>query len=467
MDKKEIVSSIIFKMTDDDRKNTRILKRKLISLNTLSLKDFVSAKYDEDKTYNAIKAYLSLCDSSKCNDLIMEQDEKGNNFLHIAINNGFSTKFINRCICLLKYVLEPYELITPFINQVNRVHQTLMHKILYKYLFNYTIARETNIINTITLFKTLLNLGFDYKLDDINGDDILSLIELIHKKAHRIAVKEGLVPLACNIPYQSVKKMVTEMESSIFFLEYTPVFEKLTDNSETNKNTFFTVFEYDSFKLLKKIETSLNDLTMTPTTNLNYNGVIHMIKIAIESGFNVNCKPTIMRHMLNHDFLFSSEEIYFIYSLLCNYGYITYDNDFTEEELIKYKESIKDDNSVKYMDKLKQLYQQQRFISFLTLVLGNRKLKVDDNFILKYNNCYIEFNNLWSKLQNSFGITDDEYFANMVIDDVLEKRKQCLNVVDKGISIDDMISSLVSLFENLNNNIQNAIDNVKIKMLNN
>ena len=136
MNKKETVSSIILKMTDDNRKNTRILKSKLIFLNnTLSLKDFVSEIHNEDGTYNAIKAYLYLCNESKCNDLIMEQDDKGNNFLHIAINNGFSINFINRCICLVKYVLEPYQLITPFINQVNHQYQTLMHKILYKYKY--------------------------------------------------------------------------------------------------------------------------------------------------------------------------------------------------------------------------------------------------------------------------------------------------------------------------------------------
>lgn len=470
MNKKETVSSIILKMTDDNRKNTRILKSKLIFLNnTLSLKDFVSEIHNEDGTYNAIKAYLYLCNESKCNDLIMEQDDKGNNFLHIAINNGFSINFINRCICLVKYVLEPYQLITPFINQVNHQYQTLMHKILYKYkyFFDVTNVNNSSISNTISLFKTLVDLGFNYKLDDINGEDILSLIEALHNKT-KLKADEAVVPLS---------RMVTEIEKCIFFSEYTPTFKKLTDFTVfeyvpftdkyiINQDIFFTVFKHDSFRLLKSIETCLNDNTVKISKDgVNDNAIIYVIKTAIESGFNVNCKPTIMRHVLDSDVLFSFKEIYRIYSLLCNHGYITYDADFTEDDLIKCIGSVKNEDSSEYMDKLKQLYRQQRFISFLTLVLGNRGLKVDDNFVSKYNNCYIEFNNLWSELQNALRVVDDEHFVNMVIDGILEKRQKCLNDVDNGISIDEMISSLVSLFENLNNSIQSTIDNVKIKML--
>ncbi|MEI3529980.1 MAG: hypothetical protein V8Q75_02770 [Bacilli bacterium] len=478
MNKKETVSSIILKMTDDNRKNTRILKSKLIFLNnTLSLKDFVSEIHNEDGTYNAIKAYLYLCNESKCNDLIMEQDDKGNNFLHIAINNGFSINFINRCICLVKYVLEPYQLITPFINQVNYQYQTLMHKILYKYFFNVTDVNNSSISNTISLFKILVDLGFNYKLDDINGEDILSLIEALHNKA-KLRADKAEVPLSHNMPYQSVKKLVTETEKYIFFYEYTPIFKRLTDFTvfenvpfdkykyNINQNIFFTVFKHDSFRLLKSIENCLNDNTVTISKGgVNDNAIIYVIKTAIESGFNVNCKPTIMRHVLDSDVFFSFKEIYRIYSLLCNHGYITYDADFTEDDLIKCIGSVKNEDSSEYMDKLKQLYRQQRFISLLTLVLGNRGLKVDDNFVSKYNNCYIEFNNLWSELQNALRVVDDEYFVNMVIDGILEKRQKCLNDVDNGITIDEMISSLVSLFENLNNSIKSTIDNVKIKIL--
>lgn len=481
MNKKEIVESIIIAMTDDDKKNIRILKIKLIIfLNTiLSLKDFVSLGIYENNTYRAIKAYLSLCDQSKRNDLIMEKDENGNNFLHIAIRNNFSIDFIYKCINLVKYVLEPYQLITPFINQVNRNYLTLLHEILYQRPLDTNFWDQINIKSTKNLFKTLLDLGFNYKLDDINGDDILSLIEAAHNKAQRKAINGELN----NRHYQSVKNMTTEMEKCIFCLEYEPIFEKLTDFNvfsyasvfekspykyNINQEKFFSVFEYDSFRILKSIESGLNDNKITISNDdANDTIIIRIIKMAIESGFNVNCKPTIMRHVLEHAASLSFKDIYFIYSLLCNHGYITYDADFTEDDLIKCIGSVKNDNSDEYMDKLKPLYQQQRFISLLTLVLGNRGLKVDDNFILKYNNCYMEFNTLWSDLQKALGVTDDGCFANIVINDIAKKREQCLNAVDNDISIEEMICSLVSLFENLNHSIQSTINNVKIKMLNN
>lgn len=472
-DKDKIVESIINKMTGDETKNIRVMKNKLRFFNTsLSLKDFVSKHikkkmFSSALIYTAIETYLLTCSNSKCNDLIMEQDKDGNNFLHIAIDNGFDLIFIKRCICLFKYMLEPYELITPFINQINNKKQNFMHAMLYSILqYDYVFLQFTHksIAEMNILFKMLLNLGLDYKSVDIYDKDMLTIILKLYDKTTHISN-------CLLIPSQKAKikaEMFLTIEKFIFAAEYTSDFLKF----KYSPYTFVNIFKSESFELYeianrRLINTHVGDFEIFRDTTMGLSPIYYIVKLAIEEGMNDEIGFKIMQHVLE-SFL-PAKEIYYIYSLFRKHGYSINLPLEKFNYIIEQRNKTKNNNveDSKYIDMLRLLYKQNNFLSFLKEEFSNKNLNFDNDFILKYDKCYIEFLNLWNALNDQLGIKDKHLFANMVITDILEKRQQYINTVNNDISIDEIINSLISLFENHKNNIQNKIDNVKIKILDN
>lgn len=473
MDSNKKFSVIISKMSADDGKNEKLFQRKKRVLKgPISLKDFVSKLHDEDKTIMAIRTYLNLIDDEdECSKVIMEQDELGNNFLHTAIQAGYSEMFVSRCIVMLEYFLFNSDLAT-FVNQTNRRYRTIFHEIIYKRSCLFDDQDDFP-----RLLGTLKSCGFNCRLDDDNSFDILELTEYMSKH-NKISDTQAI-----------------KIKQEIFKNNYAYFFKQLTDDVSKNKNLILGIFgdsELGSSKqstllrlcvfclkndsALKTIKRLLkvgidpnlknNDgqtfLDIAIAVQYDCSLLFNIIKEAIQYGFDVNHKPTIMKQLLKReDSIDRGMSLFNIYAMLCENGFDSYNADFSIEDIYRKKWFYHQE-----VECLVDLYSRQYLFCLLNQQLKGQNLVIDSSFAEQYNSVFTEFNKLYARIKRSVDAPSDMEFVNLIIEKLLESRNQSINVIDNDVSLGEILSALENVIIKFEKIITQNIHDIKIKTLN-
>lgn len=482
------IDFIIDRMTDNEKLNMALIK--LLPKNT-SLKDFVIKVHDEVKTFKAMQLYLSSVPRPFRITQIMNYNGDGN-FLHMAIKTGYSMSFVEDWLCYLDdFFQDNHSLLTHFINEIDNCGRTVAHTIFYERYVGVVFNKTDEMKELISLLNMLLKMGFNPQLQDDNFHDFLSLTNMV-------AQNEFIVDFYIK---NQLQEIAVEIQRILFTSDYNYFFKYIINDNQLNKelnnglnkdykDLIYRVFGKDGFKstngisllsqaarclegnilitmlelLLEsgvepnyKTDFSFVNLAIEKEYKSDYN-IKRIIMLAIKYGFDINQKPSIIRYLFDIG-KNNISDIYSIYVLLCDNGYITYNADFDKDDILTYDKSIYFCNYCYDEDKFIKLYRQQFFLNFLSIKLKEKGLVLGKCFIEKYNDNYIEINNLWIGGQLCLGISDDDVFANMVIERIINNRSHNINFTSQEIPIEELLTSLSDI-------VSSYSDKVKIKILN-
>lgn len=172
------IDNIIDKMTSDINKNIRIINEEFTDLNVVYnnketlLHLLLNNKNNEEKTMNAIKTILSTKRAS-----VNLKNNSGDTFIQTALWTGYSERFILELInTTLKYYSSKFN-----INSVDNDGNTIMHTAIISE--NYTEG-----INTI--YKLLLQNGFNSTIKNKRNEDILKTLNIVYEEKSKYSFEQ-------------------------------------------------------------------------------------------------------------------------------------------------------------------------------------------------------------------------------------------------------------------------------------
>lgn len=175
---KELIGKVLDKMVSDNAKeNIEIIKEICLKRKDWNYNDLFYCltvnKYDEEKCFRAIMALLD--NGVNPNYTVLNGQ---NNFIQNAINNGYSEEFISS---ILSASLLPFDSKSMNINYVSYGGDTILHSAIKSDKYDGSI---------LSLYKILVDLGFDSSALDKEGRNIMEVVANEQGRSGKFSVEE-------------------------------------------------------------------------------------------------------------------------------------------------------------------------------------------------------------------------------------------------------------------------------------
>ncbi len=485
-DKKRL-AKIIQSMTDNIDKNVAVIEKHMdFLLNWAKESNLVESVFLLNKEKVKIRLFLikflEIISQEEYDEIIIKRDINGNNIFHLVAEKGEYAKLLNDLIHIerkrrswLFYNKVPYN----FYNNRNKNGMKFFDLFLNKKIEMY---EDGDGYGYIDLIRTIGN-------DDIGL--IIDNHDLILKKVDEFNVLPG---------YEDIKDMSAVL-SDLYYDEVIQITELFSDYKEENielikkvfgdvnytKNGYGLLWQcilaYDQINeeaFCKLLEVGVNpnlknkdghtfiEYAMTTKwisnhdryPNITLPTIIFLLEKSIEYGFDVNQKPNIMSCLIdNYGF---SKTTLDVYQFLCNHGFKSQEFD---RMFWIYVDNFSGDKEIK--NEIIDFHKKQVITEQIMCEINNNRFAVSEEFKNKLVNV---FNDIWDsvyELQNMVDSENNGKFANILVSNILESKKNSVNCSNNMIDILDILDGMRQIIINKQNDILDDINKCKIKQLNN
>lgn len=498
MNNKKLIK-LVNQMTDNVEENYKTISKnykivKQILNNKKMLFDLMKIDCDEQKVSMFFECILTFPQdiNIKVNPFtyLYEKDKNGNTFLHIIPENNHSLRFIFNILNSIKLRNFNISVLNHLLYEVNNDRDMFMHIVLKDIIKNKKDIND----DFINLLDFLLKNNFDYRYS----------YNHINKTVHEYI---GIILNSINVSSDKIHNIKYIIYENYFF----EFLDDLSENKEKDIeliNDIYGDINYcdekgsllnRSTRIIGPVKNIINNVTAYKTRddiinkckllleygidpNLrdkNGNTFLHniielmtkedeqifdLINCAIDRGFDVNQRPTVLKSML--DFCPDNKRILKYYEYFIDKGYNTAIGDFNYDEIVKAKETAafpQSSNKESYF-KIMELAKFREIVDYIIYKLDQEGFKVEDGFVEKFCWIYKDFVVFKAEIQSFSEITNDKNILMRLTKLISDNRKNSVIVKSEKITVEEVLEGLKLLFLDLQTDFFNKIDRSKQKI---